>query len=191
MGFFANLYLIEIFTLQDSAIVETTIYGGHIEPKAYFSWGPAERPGGLQSYAHETLFSDTKLERLPGYPMREQYPAKEPFLLDASFNPRELNDPVVFHLVLHERYVPMRNNTPFIQPTDPSVYKASEKIIITYPVIGSSNIRFWVTAMREGESLDDYDMSRIMIPEKVGPDKTIFGFNGGIFKIVREVFDRS
>jgi hypothetical protein len=30
-----------------------------------------------------------------------------------------------------------------------------------------------------------------MIPETVGPDKTTFGFNGGIFKIGREVFDRT
>jgi hypothetical protein len=88
MGYFANLYLIEIFTRQNSAIVETTIYGGHIEPRAYFSWGPGERTEGLQSYAHETLFSDTQLGKLPGYPMQEQYPADEPFLLDASFNER-------------------------------------------------------------------------------------------------------
>jgi hypothetical protein len=121
MGYFANLYIVETLADKDSVTIETSIYGGEIEPKAYFSWGPGHRSENLYSYAHETIFSDSKLNLLPGYPMREQVGDPDRFLLEAQFTPLNKDYPVLYHFILPEDFVPLRNAT-IIQPTNPSVY---------------------------------------------------------------------
>jgi len=187
MGYFANLYLVEVSTAGDLANVSTMIYGRGIGARAYFSWGPGDRPEGLHPYGHGTLFCDIQLTLLKGYPLIERYPASEPFLLDASFTPRENSDPVVFHIILNESYVPMRNRNPFIQPSQPCAYRQQERIIITYPVVGSAGIRFWISRIKDNESLDDYDLTKIVQPEVRDPGKFKFKFNLGVFGVEREM----
>lgn len=189
MGYFANLYLIEVSKNGNLTEVKTTIYGGNIGGRAYFSWGEGDRPPNqLHGFAGNTIFTDTQLIQFNGYPLEEKYESSKPFLLDASFMPQDPNDPVVFHLILNN-YIPMRNSTPFQQPSEPSIYKRENQLIITYPVVGKADLRFWVTQVKEGTSLDDFDITKLVQPEKARSGKFSFKFNLGIFEISREISD--
>ncbi len=165
MGYFANLYLVEVRQIRDRTIVETNVYSGDIGGTAYFTWGVEKRPEGYTSYAHDTLFSDSRLNLIGAYPQFDSYESSEPFLLDGSFEPREGTDAVVFHIVLHKSYVPMRDREPFIQPSIASVYLSKDILTVTYPVRGSGQLKFWITPIRPGDSLIDYDLTKITTPD--------------------------
>lgn len=180
MGYFANLYLVEVQRDGDSTVVETNIYRGGVDRTAYFTWGAGDRPGGFRSYAHDTLFSDAKLKLLPAYPRIEKYDSSEPFLLDASFEPKQRDDAVLFHIVLYQSYVPMRNREPFIQPGRASVFIDERIISLTYPVRGSGQLQFWVTPIRAGESLTDYDLTKITVPSVKNQRTAKVGFSIGL-----------
>ena len=70
MGYFAHLYLVE--TTSDSAGVEvaTSVFSSDVGQRVFFSWTPGQRATGLYEYADGTLFSDTRLPLLAGYPVR-------------------------------------------------------------------------------------------------------------------------
>jgi hypothetical protein len=145
--------------------------------RSYFSWGPGERRPGLYSYAGGTIVCNKELELLPGnYPLIERYDASEQFELEMGFNPRHKDDGVVFHVILHERYRPVRTGV-FIQPQPPSAYKDEDKIVLTYPTNGRTEIKFNVSPLREGESLSDFDVSRLVTPEEKQEKEIELGVN--------------
>jgi hypothetical protein len=183
MGYFANLYVVEVSTSASYIKVETSIFGAGLGQKAYFTWGPGSRSENLYSYGNGTIFSDTDLELLPGYPLLERYERSNPFLLETAFTPRNQNDPVIIHIMLPEHFVPKRDLTPFIQPCDPFIYTEGDRMIITYPAKGKAEVRFWISEIQDEESLREYDMTKIMRPEAKRSTKVELEINLGIFKI--------
>lgn len=183
MGYFANLYLVESDATKDSVTVETSVYGEGVGEKIYFSWGAGQRAGNVYAYAQDTLYSNTLLNLLDGYPLREIYRNPESFLLEAAFTPNHRDDPVLYHIVLPEHYVPRADREPLDQPGDPFVHVHQNRVVVTYPVIGSARVRFHVARLRENESLDDYDENKILKPIESRPVKIEFELNLGIFKV--------
>jgi hypothetical protein len=165
MGWFTNLYLVEVQQVDDRTIVETNVYDGNSGDIPYFTWGVDRRPKNYTAYAHNTLFSNVQLDLIDVYPQHDVYESTKPFLLDASFQPRRPDHAVLFHIVLYQSYVPMRNSEPFIQPCPASVYLNKNILTITYPVQGSAQLKFWITPLRPGDSLVDYDLTKITTPD--------------------------
>jgi hypothetical protein len=118
MGHFANLYVVDATADATGVKISTSVLGAEVGPKAYFSWGSAERPEGLHQYARGTIFSDTKLALLPGYPKTERCGEDaDRCLIEADFMPRVREDSVLFHFLLPERFVPRRARPPTYYPT--------------------------------------------------------------------------
>jgi hypothetical protein len=183
MGYFANVYLVEVEKIKNSTQVKTTVYGGEVGGKAYFSWGQGKQPPGqLHSLADGTLFSDKKLIQLSGYPAIEKHKPSESFLLDVSFTPRNNDDPVVFHLVFKKHYVPKRDGEFFEQPCTPSISKNRDKLVITYGVQGPAAIRFPVMPIPAGSSLESYDIEKLVRPDEPLKSKRTVGINLYFFK---------
>lgn len=185
MGYFGNLYLVEVYKEDALTKVKTTIYGGNLDGQtAYFSWGEGNRPKNqLYGFAGNTIFTDTQLIQLNGYPAIEEYDSSKEFLLDASFSPKDpVNDPVVFHLVFDKYYVPKRDGKIFEQPSKPSISKKGDKLVITYPVIGKAEIRFPVTPIPNNQSLNDYDLETLVRPDAIKGSKRTIGINLYFFK---------
>lgn len=183
MGYFANLYIVEVSASETTAQMRTTIYGNDIGPVAYFCWGPGDRPEGLHSYAGGTVFCDSELKLLPGYPLDETFDDANQGLISANFTPRHRDDPVLFHFVLPERFIPRRDMKPLEQPVRPFVYTADQRIVATYPVIGAGRIQFWVTRLKQTETISDYEVHKFLHPEEEHPLKMGFEFNVGVFKL--------
>lgn len=184
MGFFANLYIVEADATDRAVKARTTIYGSEIGPVAYFCWGPGERPPGLHAYAGGTVQCDAELKPLPGYPLIETVgTTPDEALIEANFRPRHGDDPVLFHFVLPERFIPRRNLKPLDQPMRPFVYASGERIVATYPVVGQATIRFRITGLRDSESIADYEHEKLLHPEEERSVKVGVEFNFGVFKI--------
>jgi hypothetical protein len=183
MGYFANLYVLEANANGADIATRTTIYGNEIGAAAYFCWGPGERPNQLHSYANGTMLCDTELKSLPGYPLEERSENSTEFLIEANFQPRRADDPVLFHLILPKRFIPRRDMKPLEQPNKPFLYTTDDRIVATYPSVGTTAIRFWITRIGEQESLADYDLHKLLHPDEERPTKIGFEFNLGIFKL--------
>jgi hypothetical protein len=183
MGYFANLYVVEASASENAIEIETSIYAGVMNPMAYFSWRPGVRTGRLRQYANGTLFSDSKLRRLPGYPMKQRIEESDLFLLEAGFAPMYEEAPVLFHIILPEFFIPRRDYTPFIQPCDPFAYINESRFVITYPAKGATEIRFWASRIRESESLSDFDITKVLKPEVKDSINVKFEINLGFFKV--------
>lgn len=183
MGYFANLYVAELTAKPDDVETRTLIYGREIGGRAYFSVGEGERPPGLHSYANGTVFSDVELRLLPGYPLiQREGDDSETCLFEANFTPRQGDDPVMFHFLLPERFIPRRDKKPLDQPTIPFVSRVGDRLSATYPVIGPGTFRFWVEQLRTARSLDEYDLQKLFHPDEVRSVKWGFEFNLGFFK---------
>jgi len=188
LGYFANLYVVEASANPTGVELTTSIFGAPIGERAYFSWGPGERPIGLKQYAQGTLFCDAALKLLRGYPRRERHGEREGedpdrCLIEAAFAPRNADDPVLFHFVLPDRFIPRRDLEPLVQPRPPFVFRSGERIVATYPVAGSGEIRFWISRLRPREALTDYDLTKVLHPYEQRAVKAEFEFNLGFFKI--------
>jgi hypothetical protein len=184
MGYFANLYVIDITATSELIEYETSIYGADIEPRAYFTWGRGERPAGLFSYAHDTIFSDQELKLMPGYPLRERQAGEpERLRVEASFNPRAHDDPVLFHILLPERFVPRRDLDTLVQPGKPYIDVQQDRVIVTYPVVGPGEVRFSASQLEPGDSLNNFDLVKVLEPEERNPLKAEVEFNLGVFKL--------
>jgi hypothetical protein len=185
MGYFANLYLIEASTDQDSIRLETAVYGDEVGERATFSWIPGLREGPLFSFASDTIFCDKPLKLLPTYPVTTISDDPDRLTLDASFSPRHNDDPVVFHFRLPEDYVARADLHPLIQPVDPCVIVHEKFMTVTYPVSGAAKVSFEARPLQPGQSLADYDEQRIL-----RPGKEFLGIKGfeigapGIFKAI-------
>jgi hypothetical protein len=184
MGYFANLYIVEIEATDAAIRTKTTIYSSEIGPFAYFCWGPGDRPAGLHSYAGGTIQCDAELKLLPGYPLVETLGSDpDRALIEANFRPKHGDDPVLFHFLLPERFIPRRDMKPLDQPLRPFVYTAGERIIATYPVEGQTTIRFWITRLRNNESLADYAHEKLLHPDEKRSVKVSAEVNFGVLKV--------
>lgn len=185
MGYFGNLYLVEIYREGAKTKVKTTIYSGHLNGQtSYFSWGEGDRPPSqLHGFAGNTIFTNTQLIKLDGYPVIEEYDSSQEFFLDASFSPKDPSkDPIVFHIVFDKYYVPKRDGEIFEQPSKPSISKKDEKLVITYPVIGKAEIRFPVIPIPNNKSLSNFDLETLVRPDPVKGSKKTVGINLYFFK---------
>ena len=188
MGFFANLYLVEAEADSSGGIVTTSVFGAESAPLVYFSWVQGVRDEHLYPYGDGTVFSNAKLDLLPGYPVRERFGESENndpnrFLLEASFQPRAAADPVLFHLVLPPRFVPQPDQEPFDQPSKPFAYSRGDRLVVTYPTVGGGAIRYWVRRLPAGESFDSYDLNRAFTRAEQRPARFEFELNLGICKL--------
>jgi hypothetical protein len=184
MGYFGHLYLVEVNAHGDAIEVATSVLGAEIGQTPYFCWGVGDRPPGLHAYAENTAFSDRPLRPLPGYPLVEKYgPDESRILLEASFTPKHADDPVLFHFLLPDRFVPRRDQAPLIQPTPPFVCVVENRLTATYPVVGAAEIRFWIARLEAEDSLENYDVAQILHPAEKRATKVELEFNLGIFKV--------
>ena len=188
MGYFAHLYVIDCSADQDGVTLVTNIFGSELAPTTYFSWGVGQRPPGMYEYADGTVVSETQLRLLPGYPLVERCGIaalgdSDHCLIEASFEPRSSSDPVLYHLLLPSRFVPSRARQPFVQPVAPSVSRLRERLIATYPVVGSADIRFWISRLPADESLENYAITQLFHPEAKQGLRAEFEFNLGFCKI--------
>jgi hypothetical protein len=183
MGFFANLYIAEIEAIDGRVQTRTSVYGSEIGPRAYFSFGEGQRPPGLYSYANGAIVSDVELKLLPPYPLIE-VESEDPDirLFEAGFTPRDQQDPVMFHFVLPERFIPRRDREPFEQPRAPFVSRVGDRLCATYAVVGAANFRFHIERLEEGRTLDSYDPVKLFHPEGAKSTKVGIEFNFGILK---------
>jgi hypothetical protein len=186
MGYFANLYVIDASATDEGVTTTTTTYGADVKP--HFSWGIGERPPGFFSYADGTVVSDTDMTVLPGYPRIERCSPKwgtdrDRCLIEGSFQPRQHDDPVIFHLMLPGGFVPRPDMKPFKQPSTPFVFRFNDRVVATYPVVGPAEVRFWITRLQDDMSLDDYDSERLFHPDQSKPLKAEVEFNVGILKL--------
>lgn len=149
MGYFTNLYIVDIAEVEgDKITVRTEVYGGPHD-RAYFCWGTGERPANMHSYAYGTVVCDKELALLTGYPAIETHSGAESLLIEASFNPMGTDDAVLFHFVLPERFIPRRDLEPLEQPTRPFVYLANGRIVVTYPTQGRKDARIFGSGSRD------------------------------------------
>jgi len=185
MGYFGHLYLVEVNDHGSAINVTTSVLGADIyNGTAYFCWGAGDRPEGLLPYGEGTVFSDQALQLLPGYPLVESYgQAESRVLLEATFNPKHSDDPVLFHFLLPDRFVPRRNEDPLAQPSPPFVCRSKNRLTATYPVVGPAEIRFWIVRMDAEDSLDNYDLAQVLHPAEKRATKVELEFNFGIFKL--------
>lgn len=188
MGYFGYVYLVDAIASPPGVQVSTSVLGADMDSPAYFSWGTGARPPGLHEYARGTLFSDKTLRLLPGYPVVEQSgqggsDSDGRCLIEASFSPRHGDDPVLFHFLLPERFVPRRTAQPLEQPCRPFVSTLGERIVATYPVIGPAVVRFWIARLETRELMQDYDLTKILHPDEQRTTRAEFEFNLGIFKV--------
>lgn len=184
MRYFTNLYLVEALAGPTGVQVNTTIYGAQ-SGAAYFSWGAGARPAGAEGYAADTVFCESALRVLPGYPMQETrarlgQESAERYLIEARFTPQHADDPVLYHFLLPERFVPARIQRPFALPAKPSVRMLGERLVATFPVVGAAEIAFGVAPRPETQTgaLDLTTIFEPMNPE----DEFSWELNLGLFK---------
>ncbi len=184
MGYFANLYIVEVDVADGVIKARTTIYGNWVNKDSYVCWGPGERPSGLHSYANGTVCSDVELKLLPGYPMIETVgTSPDEALIQANFRPKGEKDAVLFHFVLPERFIPRGDLQPLDQPTEPFVYPAGERIVVTYPVEGRATVRFRISRIENHESLADFQYEKLLHSEAGRSLKVGVELNLGLFKL--------
>jgi hypothetical protein len=190
MGFFGYLYLIEAEQLSDKSInIRTTILEGGSGTIPYFSWAPGAREDKLHAYANESIYSNTELHPLEGYPIDEiqEAGARNPiapdsYMIEASFAPNRQGTGVVLHVTLPNRYLPRANLSPLIQPDPPFVKLIEERIILTWPNKGTIDVRFCLSPISPNDNLNDYDISKILLPDPERPVNFGMEINLGIMK---------
>ena len=186
MGYFANLYVVEVSASANRIEMSTCVFGAAIG-RAYFCWGGGTQPRDLHAYARNTIFCDTPLQLLPGYPRVQD--CEDPrgehgrCLIEASFQPRHGDDPVLFHFLLPTRFLPRRDLQPLVQPQPPFISLHENRLAATYPVVGRAEFRFKASRLNSNESFNDYDMAKILHPEGKTVVKAEVEFNFGVFKI--------
>ena len=178
MGDFAHLHLVEASVLPNGRItLKTSIYSAPPSGQtAYFSWGSGRRPLGLTSYGSGTIFCDTDLTLGELYPLEEEYP-EGPIRLYGDYHPSNVNDPIVFHFVLPENYIPSPTPQGPEQPDPPFIYIIEKRVLVTYATRGSSRISFWTRPLDGRESMDDFSFDDLF---KIDPLKMKHSFEFGV-----------
>jgi hypothetical protein len=188
MGYFSYAYVVEGSADDQGVTLSTSIYAEHLDHPVFFSWAEGSRSPGLHSYADGTLYSDTKLSQVPGYPRTERRgngPGEDSnlVLIEESFTPREASEPVLFHFVLPSHFVPRPDITPLVTPSAPSVIRRGDVLTATFVAKGGGDVRFWLSRLTNDETLDDYDLDRIFNAPISKNAKVTFELNLGIVKI--------
>lgn len=190
MGFFASAYIVEATRNAHGVELITSVYSTH-ERRVLFSWTSGERPRGMHSYASGTLFSSEKLRLLPGFPRKESLgngplESIDQCLIDAEFTPLAA-EPVLFHFVLPERFVPRPSLQPLELPADPSILREGDRLVITVPTDGGTGarrrVRFWIARIENDETLADFDLRHILSPREHKAPRIGAELNLGIFKL--------
>lgn len=189
MGYFAYLYLLEGQSHKHKDVnLVTTIFEGESGNIPYFSWIPGERSSELHPYASNTVYSDVKLQILPGYPIANMQKLGErtgyipSILIEAQFNPNVPRAGIVLHVILPERYIPRRDLSPLVQPISPYVKLDGDRMALTWPIEGAFDVRFCATPLTENESYDDFDVSKILVTEESRNPKLGVEINLGVIK---------
>jgi len=140
----------------------------------------------MHVYANGTLFSSDELELLPGYPLRRTIGREEgvdSLLIEEGFMPPDQGTPVLFHLLLPDRYVPWPNREPLQQPSQPNVLLLGDRLLISYAAPVAGDIRFWIERLQTNERMTDFDLTRILKAPSSSIVKASVELNFGIIKI--------
>lgn len=170
MGFFSNLYLMEVQAVNDDTVsIRTEVYAAESGDVPYFSSIEGKRDGLLNSYAHDTIFCSLPLKLLPHYPVNERQELGSrtghippSALIRAGFNPDMVDSATVCHVLLPDTFLPRRDLEPLVQPSVPYVKRKADWLILTWPMQGAFRIEFCITPLEEGDSLDNYDISKVL-----------------------------
>ena len=189
MGYFANLYLIEMDAVAEETVsLTTTIFCGESEPAPFFSWIRDDRSGLENEYANGTIFSDAKLRPLSGYPIVEtqdlaqsQRLGRDGFQTRAQFTPRAKESPTVVHVVLPAYFIP-RKDLGVLQPGPPFVKLKDNRLILTWATRDSIDLAFWSSRLKPRETFDQYDLDRITFADDVRVARQGMEINLGFVK---------
>lgn len=192
MGYFANLLLVEAEADAAGVSIDVSVYDGPVDEPAYFMWGEGSAPQTEYSFASGTLFTNTRLSLLQGYPRRERRPAGNPYesenqcLIQADLKPRHQSDAVLVHMLLPQRFAPRRDMTPLQQPAPPYVRTLGERFVVTYSVRGRADVAFWMRRLRPDESVSDFDAARVLHADEKRRGSLKLSLKLGIFSVERE-----
>ncbi|MEX1257371.1 MAG: hypothetical protein WEG36_07125 [Gemmatimonadota bacterium] len=187
MGFFSYAYISRYKSVEDRVTATREIYSTTSQERVLLTWEPGSRPPGLHPYAGGHLLSSEPLERLPGYPREsclasaDDYPGA--FLVEEGFRPKTDDSPVLFFVALPAGFVPAPKERPFEHPADPFVDIRDNHLVLCYAVSGPAVIRFWIRELEDDDSLERYDLNRIMTRPTRRVPKLEAELNFGIAKL--------
>jgi len=185
MGYFAYAYIVEAIEDETSLTTTRTVYSVDLagpDARALFSWDQGIRPAGMHSYADGTLFCSHPLRELHGYPLVRRQPRDEAYEIEEGFLPGNEREPVLYHLLLPDRFVP-RPDLPLQQPMRPNVARHKNRLIVSYGVTGRADIQFTIERLRAEASFDDYELNRVLEVPASSSTKLEVEINLGIFKL--------
>lgn len=189
MGYFGCAYVVEGSADEAGVALTTTVFSasGLASGRALFFWSEGERPPGLFPYAGGSLFCTERLRVLPGYPVTERRgnadgERADLVRIEEDFHPQAPDEPVIFHFVLPDRFVPCPHLTPLVTPSRPSVIRRGDHLTATFVATGSADVRFWIQRLGDGVSLDDYNLTRLFDKPSVSSAKASIEINLGILK---------
>ena len=172
MGYFSNLYVVEIDADDRVITARTSVYEGESSGAPYFSWGPGERGPGVTPYARDTIFCDSPLKILPGYPLVERLgDDADHAAVEAIFGSKDDHKAVLMHFLLPENFVPSRDPKSIEQPARPFAYVAGNRVIATYVAKGQVTVRFSISRLQPGRLMSQYDPMKILNPEQASDIK--------------------
>ncbi len=185
MGYFANLYTVQVEENKKGIQTELRVYGkGLQDGAAYVCWGDGVRQPNnkLHEYADGTVVCDAELKLLTGYPYLEQSEDPHQCILEATFNPMHKDDAVLMHFMLPKRFIPRKDLKPLVQPVSPYIFSHKERLCIVYPCKGPTTVQFAISKIKEHESLKDFQTERLLHPDEVRAAKVELEINFIIFK---------
>jgi hypothetical protein len=164
MGYFAYAYIVDVVETDVDLLLTRSIYTvdlrdpGH---RALFSWDQGERPEGMHAYANGALLCSNRLSLLPGYPFTRRMRHGDDYLIDEGFAPQADTESVLYHLTLPAHFVPCPDR-PLTNPSEPNISRSDDRLSVTYAVQGSAAIKFWIRRLQPRESMEDFDLDRVL-----------------------------
>jgi len=190
MGYFSYAYVVEGSADDEGVNLRTSLYAEHLDSgkPVFFSWADGTRSRGLRSYAHGTLYSETKLSQRPGYPRTEHLgngpgETRDLVLIEENFTPSGESEPVLFHFVLPPHFIPRPDMTPLVTPSPPSIIRRGDLLTATFVARGGGDVRFWISRLAKGVTFEDYDLDRVFKAPPTKNAKVTFELNLGVIKI--------
>ena len=171
MGYFSYLYLIEADKLNEEYLnIQTTIFQGGSGDVPYFSWIPGTRKHQLQAYANGTIYSNTHLYPIEGYPVKEAQrvgsrnsAVLDSYVIEANFVPNRQDAGTVLQVILPNGYLPRKDVSPLVQPAPPFVNLLRNRIVLTWPSESGIDVRFCITPLPPNDNFSNYDLSKILV----------------------------
>jgi hypothetical protein len=169
MGYFGLAHVVEGTSDADGVVLTTTVYSAaeFEEGKALFFWGKGKRPEGLFPYARNTLFCTQELQRLKGYPVEERCGSgpgenADLVLVKNDFTSKDPADPIIFHYVLPERFVPCPDRKPLKTPSQPSIKILDDRFLTaTFVATGHADVEFWMRRLEPTDAFDQYNLANL------------------------------